>query len=127
MCRNLILLGHNENRQMIFICEHGTVHITHKNVTVCMNKTEFTTFADTLLTEGIWSLNQTAHWSLKELGDDKVFLRIDAGGFLLTAEEFFSLTDLIRSVLLRLRQLNFDLSGLTGRMTRQSNYSWSPN
>jgi hypothetical protein len=51
MCRQLILLAKNEHRQMTFTCEHGTIHLTHQQTTLCLERADFIRFAQ-WVTEG---------------------------------------------------------------------------
>jgi hypothetical protein len=98
MCRNLILLGKNDYRQMIFTCEHGTIHITHRMTTLCMTRYEFMHFAEVLLIKGLHILNQSRHWQVRECDYEHVEVWINNGGLRLEVVEFNALNALIRQV-----------------------------
>jgi hypothetical protein len=104
MCRNLILLGKNEHRQVIFTCEHGTIHITHYMTTLCMTRHEFMHFAEVLLVKGLHVLNQSRRWQVRESDGEYLELWVNSGGLRLEAGEFFALCDLIRQVWQRLQR-----------------------
>jgi hypothetical protein len=104
MCRNLTLLGQNHYRQVIFTCEHGTIHITHQHTTLCMTRHEFMHFAEVLLVKGLHVLNQSRRWQVRECEPEHLELWIGSGGLRLEAGEFFALSDLIRQVWGRLQR-----------------------
>jgi hypothetical protein len=98
MCRQLILVAQNDQRQMIFTCEHGTIHLTHQQMTVCMRRDEFMHFAEVLLEKGLYVLNQSRRWHVREVDHELLELWINSAGFRLETGQFFALTDLIRRV-----------------------------
>lgn len=99
MCRNLILLAQNERQQMVFTCEHGTIHITHQKTTLCLSDGDFRKLVHLLVEGGLSELNESNLGSIREGADQQVELWIDSGGLRLHPEEFFSLTDLLRMAL----------------------------
>lgn len=127
MCRNLILLGKNDHRQVIFTCEHGTIHITHQFTTLCMTRYEFLHFAEVLLVKGLLVLNQSQHWRVRETEDEHVELWVRNGGLRLEPCEFYALTDLIRAVWERLKGDDLPFAALDQRRQAQPPQRWSLN
>jgi len=105
MCRNLILLAQNDRKQMIFTCEHGTIHITHQKTTICLAYQEFRQFVELLIEGGLDALNQSQIGSIREDGNQQVELWIDSGGLRLSPEDFLALTDLLRLACTHLKRL----------------------
>ncbi len=105
MCRNLVLLAQNNRQQMVFTCEHGTIHITHQKTTICLAYEEFRQFAHTLIESGLERLNQSQLGCVRAGADQQVELWIDSSGLRLRPDEFFALTDLLRAALLQLDRL----------------------
>lgn len=103
MCQQLTLLARNELRQMVFTCEHGTIHITHQETTICLKYGEFLRFAGWLVEGNLFVLNQSGQWRVQESSDGQVELWLGSGGLHLTITEFFALTDLLCDALERLK------------------------
>ncbi|MEL6309322.1 MAG: hypothetical protein AAFQ52_14360 [Chloroflexota bacterium] len=38
MCHQLTQLAHNEYQQVVFTCEHGTIHLMHQHTTITMTQ-----------------------------------------------------------------------------------------
>lgn len=105
MCRNLILLAQNDQQQMVFTCEHGTIHITHQKTMICLTSDNFRQMTR-LIVEGSFSaLNQSKFGSIRESADQQIELWIGNGGLRLRLEAFFALTDLLRIALSHLDRL----------------------
>lgn len=103
MCRQLILLAKNEFRQMIFTCEHGTMHITHQQTTICLSHADFLLFAGWMAEGNLFGLNQTDSWRVQESSDGQIELWLGSGGLRLKVMEFFAFSDLLRLALERLQ------------------------
>lgn len=99
MCRNLILLAQNERQQMVFTCEHGTIHITHQKTTICLASEEFRQFTHLLAEGDLPGLKESNLGSIHEGANQQVELWVDSGGLRLHPEEFFSLAELLRTAL----------------------------
>ncbi len=104
MCRQMILLARND-QQAIFTCEHGTIHLTHQQTTVCLMQDEFRRMANYIVNGDLCGLNQSGLGCVREASPEHADLWIGSGGFHLTIQEFFALTDLLRAALLRLNFL----------------------
>jgi hypothetical protein len=96
MCRNLILLAQNNRKQMVFTCEHGTIHITHQKTTICLAYQDFRQFVELLIEGGLDALNESRLGSIREDGKQQLELWIDSGGLRLSPEDFLALTDVLR-------------------------------
>lgn len=121
MCKNLILLARNDHNQMIFTCEHGTIHITHQHTTLCMGSTAFMKFAHLIVHGNLATLNQSENWNVREAGSEHMELWIDNGGLRLTVTQFFALSDLIRLTLQRLH----DFQTANRRPAPRRGFSWN--
>ncbi len=104
MCRNLILLAQNDRQQMIFTCEHG-VHITHQKTTLWLTNGAFHEFTHLLAEGNLAAINESTLGSVREGSNGLIELWIGSGGFRLHADEFFSLSDLLRTAARRLDRL----------------------
>jgi hypothetical protein len=105
MCLNLILLAQNDRQQMIFTCEHGTIHITHQKTTLCLSTPAFHQFTDLLANGDLNALNESSLGSVRENASGQIELWIGSGGLRLHADEFFSLSDLLRTAARQLDRL----------------------
>src|SRR5262249_4027259 len=105
MCKNLILLAQNDRQQMVFTCEHGTMHITHQKTTICLTSAAFQQFTDLLAEGDLTAFNESSLGSVREGMDGLIELWIGSGGLRLHADEFFSLTDLLRTAVRQLERL----------------------
>jgi hypothetical protein len=105
MCKNLILLAQNDRQQMIFTCEHGTIHITHQKTTLCLTSTAFHQFTDLLAEGDLTAFNESEIGSVREGSEGQIELWIGSGGLRLHADEFFSLSDLLRTAARHLDRL----------------------
>jgi hypothetical protein len=99
MCRQLTLLAKNDFRQMIFSCEHGTIHISHQQATLCLTYADFLLFAGWVIDGNLFVLNQSDSWRVRETDDGQVELWLGSGGLRLTVMEFFAFSDLLRLTL----------------------------
>jgi len=105
MCRNLTLLAKNDRRQMIFTCEHGSIHITHQFTTILMSRHVFIQIAalfgqDEMDTPYARMLG----FRMEEAVKGQVDLWIGSGGFRLDEGDFRSLAALIQQSVCRLRE-----------------------
>lgn len=103
MCRQLVLLAKNELRQMVFTCEHGTIHLSHQQTTLCLGWADFLRFADWILEGHPFVGDYAGSWHLHESSDGQLELWLGSGGIRLTVIEFFALSDLLRTARERLR------------------------
>jgi hypothetical protein len=92
-------LAKNDFRQMIFTCEHGTIHIGHQQTTLCLNYADFLLFAGWVVDGNLFVLNQSDSWRVREADDGQVELWLGSGGLRLTVMEFFAFSDLLRLTL----------------------------
>jgi hypothetical protein len=124
MCRHLTLLARNDHQQMIFTCEHGTMHITHQHTTICLMYATFVQVARLLVEGDLAALNKSNFGSVREGENQQVELWLDSGGLRLMPDEFFALSDLLRTALAQL-----DLLRLARQKTRphrfDSRRSWN--
>jgi hypothetical protein len=107
MCRQLMLLARNNIGQMIFTCEHGTMHITHQHTTVCLAHIEFVCFAQ-WITEGGPLLPDANSWRVQDSTDGHMEIWVGSGGLRLRASEFSGLIELLRGTLQRLKTLDWE-------------------
>lgn len=105
MCKNLILLAQNDRQQMIFTCEHGTIHVTHQKTTICLSLHTFQQFTDLLAEGDLTAFNESRLGSVRENAEGLIELWIGSGGVRLHADEFFSLSDLLRTAARQLERL----------------------
>jgi len=93
MCKNLTVLMRNEYKQVIFICEHDTLHITHKHITVVLTREAF--FQLDSLFHSSCLLNSGSLVRCKVTDDGYVELWIGQGAFRMTADEMTALAKLV--------------------------------
>jgi hypothetical protein len=108
MCRQLILLAENDFRQMIFTCEHRTIHITHQQTTICLSHGDFVRFTAWLLEDNLFITSQTGNWHIRETNDGLIELWLGSGGLRMRDVEFFAFGDLLYEALERFRTVQVE-------------------
>jgi hypothetical protein len=102
MCRQLILLAKNDFRQMIFMCEHGTLHISHQHTTVCLSRSGFQQLAPWIMAGNWQALEQSGAGSLHTAEDGWIELWLGSGGWRMRMLELLAFAELLRITLERL-------------------------
>jgi hypothetical protein len=101
MCRNLTVLCRNEFKQVVFICEHDTLHLVHQYTTILLTREAFFQLDQLLqsrcLTDGDKQLQ------CRTTEDGYIELWIGKGAFRLLPAELIALAKMVRDTAERLR------------------------
>jgi hypothetical protein len=116
MCRKLVLLARNDNQQMICTCEHGTIHLTHQNTTICMNRSVFETLVQQLMGQDLRVNASSGPVSIYETPDNHIGFWVDSGGWRFKFYEYVAFADLMREAVEKLPSL--DMAKLTENRAR---------
>jgi len=101
MCRNLTILSRNEFKQVVFICEHDTLHLVHQHTTILLTCEAF--FQLDQLLQSRCPIDSDERLSCKSTKDGYVELWIGNGAFRLLPAELVALAKLVRDTAERLR------------------------
>ncbi|MEM9954491.1 MAG: hypothetical protein AAF846_22980 [Chloroflexota bacterium] len=96
MCRHLTTLGKNEYKQLVMICEHGSIHLVNQYTAIVMTGQTFQALA-TFVQNDCLNIAQ-GQFRCYETVDEQIELWICDGAFQLTTRQFEALTELVRVV-----------------------------
>jgi len=121
MCRNLTILSRNEFKQVVFICEHDTLHLVHEHTTILLTREAF--FQLDQLLQSRCLTDSDEQLSCKTTKDGYVELWIGKGAFRLLPAELVALAKLVRDTAECLHSTC--LEALLNHSDRTS-YFWDP-
>lgn len=101
MCRQLTILAQNDHQQVVLICEHDTIHLVNRHITVMMSRHAFYQLNGMLRSRHF--TNGGNNLRFRHVGDGDVELWIGSGAFSLRSAALFALSQLVQAAADRLR------------------------
>ena len=94
MCRNLTVLCRNEFKQVVFICEHDTLHLVHQYTTILLTREAFFQLDQLLRSRCL--TDSDGQLRCKTTDEGYIELWIGKGAFRLLPAELMALAKLVR-------------------------------
>ncbi|MEM6528857.1 MAG: hypothetical protein AAF653_11225 [Chloroflexota bacterium] len=118
MCRYLTVIEKNEHKQVIFICEHDTLHISHKHTVIVLTRAAFYQLDDLLRSDCSLNRDSVVNQRITESG--QIELWIGDGAFRMTSVEMTAFTHLVERCAEKLRH-----TPLSAMLKPAPNTGWS--